>query len=69
MNGPALAKLALFKAGMMSPARVAAIGYRAFQQNRRVVIAGAANTVMARSVGFLPRGLVLRAAKLMLSPH
>lgn len=62
-------KTAITRGGMMSAARVAEIGYRAFERNRRVVIAGAANTIMARAVPFMPRGLVLRMAKLILSPR
>jgi short-subunit dehydrogenase len=62
-------KTAIVRGGIMSAARVAEIGYRAFERNRRTVIAGAANTIMARCVPFLPRGLVLRVGKLILSPR
>jgi short-subunit dehydrogenase len=61
--------LPLHRAGLMSAARVARLGYSAFQSNRRVKVTGAANALMARSVAFVPRALVLQVARQMLSPR
>ena len=61
-------KLALMHGGMMSAAAVAALGYQAFQANRRVKIAGLVNTMMARSAAMTPHALVLRIARMLLSP-
>ena len=53
-------KVRLSKMAQMMPSKkVAGIGYRAFQQNRRVVISGAQNAVLARMVPFFPRGITL----------
>ncbi len=59
--------LRLMRGGMMSASRVAQLGYGGFQANRRVIIAGTGNALMARSVAFLPRSLVLRVARQALS--
>ena len=53
--------------GMTSAGRVGRLGYGAFQANRRVIVAGAGNALMAGSVAFLPRSLVLRVARQALS--
>jgi len=60
-------KLNLLRGGMMPAARVAQLGYRAFQANKRVKVTGAANAIMAGSVGFVPRTIVLRTARQLLS--
>ncbi len=60
-------KLNLFRGGTMPAARVARAGYQAFQANKRVKVAGAGNALMAGSVGFMPRMLVLRTARKLLS--
>ncbi|MGA9765152.1 MAG: SDR family oxidoreductase [Rhodomicrobium sp.] len=60
-------KLNLVRAGMMSSARAARLGYEAFQANKRVKVAGAGNALMAASVGFVPRPLVLRVTRKLLS--
>ncbi len=52
--------------GEMSAARVADIGYTATMAGRRLAIAGLANRIMANSVRFAPRALVLRLAKKIL---
>lgn len=57
----------LLRGGMMSAARAAELGYRAFQANQRVKVAGLGNALMAGSVAFVPRAVVLRAARLLLS--
>ena len=57
----------LHRGGMMSAARAAELGYRAFQANRRVKVAGTGNAIMAGTVGFVPRGIVLRVARQLLS--
>ncbi len=60
--------LLLHRGGMMSAARVAKLGYRAFQANKRVEVAGTLNALMASSVAFTPRALVLRVAREILKP-
>jgi short-subunit dehydrogenase len=62
-------ELRLFQTGMRSAKSVAKFGYAAFQRNQRVAIPGVANAITAHLAGILPRGLVLRAAKLALSPR
>ena len=52
----------------MSSQSVAEEGYRGFQQNQRVVITGARNRVLARTVPFLPRRTVLDLAYRLMSP-
>ena len=52
----------------MSSAIVAEMGYRGWQQNRRVVITGARNALMARLVPFLPRRTVLGLVHNLQSP-
>ena len=60
-------KLPLFRAGMMSAARAAELGYSAFQANRRVKVAGAANAIMAGTAPLMPRAMVLRVGRKLLS--
>ena len=57
----------LLRAGMMSAARAAELGYRAFQANRRVKVAGAANAIVAGSVPFMPRAIMLWVTRRLLS--
>ena len=57
----------LFRSGMMTPDRVARLGYEAFQANRRVEVTGIMNKLMAGSVAFAPRQMALRIARSMLS--
>jgi short-subunit dehydrogenase len=52
----------------MSAASVAALGYRAFQNNKRVEITGLRNRVLAAAVTFLPRTAVLGIVKNLQSP-
>lgn len=53
-------KVRLIKfARMMTSKAVAEIGYAAFKANKRVVISGAQNAIMAKSVAFTPRPVVL----------
>lgn len=59
--------LRLMRGGMMSAERVGQLGYDAFQANKRVIVTGAVNALMAGSVAFLPRSLVLRVARQALS--
>ncbi|HXK22575.1 MAG TPA: SDR family oxidoreductase [Myxococcota bacterium] len=47
---------------------VAEAGYRAYQENRRVLITGARNRIMARLVPYLPRRTVLDIAHRIQSP-
>lgn len=60
-------KLRLARGAVMSAAQVAEFGYRAFRANRRVKIAGLANTMMARSAALTPRAVVLPIARRLLS--
>jgi len=53
---------------MMSAERAAQFGYRAFQANKRVEIAGFVNTLMAAFIPFAPRAMVLRVARALMSP-
>jgi short-subunit dehydrogenase len=59
--------LPLHRGGIMPAARVAGLGYEAFQANKRVKVTGALNSVMAHSVAFAPRAVVLRTARQLLS--
>jgi hypothetical protein len=47
---------------------VAAIGYRGFQQNRRVVVPGGRNAFLAGLVRFVPRRAVLSVVRGLQSP-
>jgi short-subunit dehydrogenase len=62
-------KIRLMQGGMMGASRVADLGYRAFQANKRVTVTGAANALMAHSVAFMPRSLVLRVSRQLMSPR
>ena len=48
---------------------VAEEGYQGWQENRRVVVTGARNRVVARLVPFLPRSTVLRMVRQLQSPR
>lgn len=52
----------------MSAAVVAQTGYQGFQSNKRVVITGARNNVLARLVPYLPRKTVLSMVNNLQSP-
>jgi hypothetical protein len=52
----------------MSSASVARMGYRAFQANRRVMITGMRNRVLARAVPYLPRTTILSMVHNLQSP-
>ena len=60
--------LPLMRGGMMTAARAAELCYGAFQANRRVKIAGMGNTILANSVAYTPRAIVLRVSRLLLTP-
>jgi uncharacterized protein len=60
--------LPLMRGGMMTAARAAELGYGAFQANRRVKITGMGNTILANSVAYTPRAIVLRVSRLLLTP-
>jgi short-subunit dehydrogenase len=53
---------------VMASAPVARLGYDGFQRNRRVVIAGTRNALMARVAQYLPRTFALRVVRNMLEP-
>jgi short-subunit dehydrogenase len=61
-------RLRMSRGGMMSAERAAQFGYRAFQANKRVEIAGFVNTLMAAFIPFAPRAMVLRVARALMSP-
>ena len=62
-------KVRLAKASTpMSSMSVARLGYDAFKRNKRVVITGARNVVMARLIPFLPRRTVLKLVRGLQSP-
>jgi hypothetical protein len=52
----------------MTSMSVAQMGYRAFRENRRVMITGARNKVMARLGAFLPRRILLGVVHNLQSP-
>jgi short-subunit dehydrogenase len=52
----------------MSSSVVAQLGYRGWQQNRRVVVTGARNALLARLVPFLPRRALLGIVHRLQSP-
>ena len=53
----------LFDRALMDSRTVAEIGYRGLLAGRRVVIPGLKNALMARTVGFFPRGLVMNVVR------
>jgi short-subunit dehydrogenase len=61
-------KTRLSRQGVMSSAVVAQLGYRGWQQNRRVVVTGARNALLARLVPFLPRRVLLGIVHNLQSP-
>src|SRR5262245_7836605 len=62
-------KTRLARAGTpMTSMSVAQLGYRGFRDNRRVVITGARNAMLARMVPFLPRRTVLGLVHNLQSP-
>jgi short-subunit dehydrogenase len=60
-------KVRLARGSAMSAAQAAELGYRAFEANRRVKIAGLANALLARSAAVTPHALVLRIARFLLT--
>lgn len=61
-------KSRLFRTGgVMAAARVARIGYAAFQANKRVKVTGLMNRLMAWSVKFSPRAMVFSVGRKLLS--
>jgi short-subunit dehydrogenase len=52
----------------MSSAEVAEAGYRAWQENQRVIVTGMRNAVIARLVKFLPRRTLLAMVYRLQSP-
>lgn len=64
-----VAKTRLFQGGgVMSARRVARMGYRAFQADRRVKITGLTNRLMALGARFSPRRMVLKIGRRLMSP-
>jgi uncharacterized protein len=63
-------KTRLAAASPVAPSKpVAEQGYRGWQQNRRVVITGARNRVMAELAQVMPRSVVLRMVRQLQSPR
>jgi short-subunit dehydrogenase len=60
-------KVRLAQGPAMPAAQAAELGYRAFQANRRVKIAGLANALLAHSAAVTPHALVLRIARFLLT--
>lgn len=50
----------LFKGRLLEPSTVAKIGYKALMKNKSVVITGLYNNILAESVRFMPRNLVVK---------
>jgi uncharacterized protein len=62
-------KVRLSKAGTPMPSRpVARMGYEGWQANRRVIVTGTRNRVMASLVPFMPRTTLLRLVRNLQSP-
>jgi hypothetical protein len=62
-------KVRLSKAGAPMPSMpVARMGYEAWKANRRVIVTGTRNRVMASLVPFMPRATVLRLVRNLQSP-
>ncbi|HWS55435.1 MAG TPA: SDR family oxidoreductase [Pyrinomonadaceae bacterium] len=53
----------LFDRGAMSARAVAEAGYRGMLAGKSVVIPGLRNNLLARAVGFMPRGLITRVVR------
>jgi hypothetical protein len=53
----------------MSSRSVARMGYDAWQANKRVEVTGTRNRVLASLAPFLPRGLLLRTVRSLMSPR
>ena len=56
-------KSKLFEANVMDARTVAEAGYRGMLEGKRVVIPGLKNALLARTVGFFPRGLVTKVVR------
>jgi hypothetical protein len=52
----------------MASMTVARMGYRAFKKNRRVIVTGGRNALLAGLVPFLPRGMILSMVHNLQSP-
>jgi short-subunit dehydrogenase len=62
-------KTRLSQAGTPMPsAEVAALGYQAWKDNRRVIVTGARNAILANLVPLLPRGMLLNIIHKLQSP-
>jgi short-subunit dehydrogenase len=55
----------LFARGVMDPAEVARVGFMGLKRDRRVVVPGTMNKIIAASVRFAPRGVVTAIARRM----
>jgi len=62
-------KVRLSKAGTPMPSMpVARMGYDAWQENRRVIVTGTRNRVMASLVKFIPKATALRLVRNLQTP-
>jgi hypothetical protein len=53
----------LFERGAMTAREVAEAGYRGMLDGKRLVIPGLRNSLVARTVGLMPRGLILKVVR------
>lgn len=59
--------VAIFQGNLMDAREVAQIGYNALMRGKRIIVAGCVNKLTISSVRFLPRGMVAKMVKGMMS--
>lgn len=59
----------LFNSFVMTPDKVARIGYSAMMKEKRVVIVGLYNKLMVFSIRFSPRWMILKLSRALMSPR
>ena len=50
----------LFRGKLLEPSKVAEIGYKALMKGKSVIITGLSNKILAQSVRFIPRSMVIK---------
>ena len=50
----------LFRGKLLEPSKVAEIGYKALMKDKSVVITGISNKLIAQSIRFIPRSMVIK---------
>ena len=50
----------LFRGNLLEPSKVAEIGYKALMKGKSVVITGISNKLVAQSIRFMPRSMVIK---------